>query len=140
VQLVAAHGVPEGIGLGQPHAELIQHVGTADDATVATVMLRVVALQVVERGVAAQVADGDAWAAVGQSAWLHRDGDGRLTQPARSVFFRAVRIQDAGAVVLQCSSRDSRPSLSLGWCPQRWRQAIDHFLPRRSRRRDRRRR
>ncbi len=63
-------------------------------------MLGVVALQVVERGVAAHVADDQARPAVGQPAWLHRDGDGRVTQPARSVFLRAVRMRDASAVVL----------------------------------------
>jgi hypothetical protein len=100
VQLVPAHSVQESTGFGQSHAELIQHVGAADDAGVTTVMLGIVALQVIERGVAAHVADGHARPAVGQPAWLYRDGDDCVTQPARSLIFRAVRSQDVGAVVL----------------------------------------
>lgn len=104
VQFVTARGVDEGVGLGYPNAELIQHVGTADDAAVTTVMLGVVALQVVERGIPAHVADGQARSAVGQLAWLNWDVDGRITQPAGSFFFcflMAVRIQNAAAAVLR---------------------------------------
>ena len=95
-----AHSVPESIGFGQSHAELIQHVSAADDATVTTATLRIVALQVVERGVAAYVADGHARPAVEEPTWVYRDGDGCILQPARSVIFRPVRSQDVGAVVL----------------------------------------
>jgi hypothetical protein len=97
---MAARGVQEGIGFGQRHAELIEHVGAADDAAVAPVMLGVVALQVVERGAATHVAHDQDRLAVGQPARLHRDGDGRVTQPAGGVFPRAVGIQDASPVVL----------------------------------------
>src|SRR5215469_14730340 len=66
VEFVTAGCVPNDIVLLQAHAELIQDVGAADNATVASVAVGVVALQVIERGVAAHRADNQARPAVRQ--------------------------------------------------------------------------
>jgi hypothetical protein len=100
VQLVAEAGVPKGIRLGQPDVKLIQYVGTADDAAVTAVVLRVVALQMVIGGATTNVPDDQAWPTVRQLTGPHRNGNGRDRQPAGNVVSLASRVQDAGNVVV----------------------------------------
>jgi len=85
VEFMAAGCVPDDVVFSQAHGELVQDVGAAHNAAVALVAGGVVALQVVERGVAANVTDYQARLAVRQLSFMAWNGYGRFAQPACGV-------------------------------------------------------
>jgi hypothetical protein len=85
VEFATAGRVPDDILLPQPDGELIQHVGAADNAAIALIAVGVLALYVVERRVAAHVANRQALLPVRELSQLERDGNNGVAQPARCI-------------------------------------------------------